>query len=633
MKQLLILAGGKGTRLRERLGGLPKPLIDICGVPLLERQILLAKRYGFTDVLILVNHAAEYIVEYCASKQNWGLDVNCVDDGHPRGTAGATLAVFDRLANEFLVMYGDTMLEVDLARFHAYHAQIPGVAATLFLHPNDHPHDSDLVEMDDDGRISGFYPCPHDRSRYYPNLVNAALYWVDKRALVPWRDEQRILDFGKDLFPAMLQRGSTLRGFNSPEYIKDIGTPSRLDKVCADFRSGKIARASLRQPQAMVFIDRDGTINREVDHLQNPDQFELLPGVEEAIKRLNMSDYRCCVVTNQPVIARGECSYEGLRQIHNKMETLLGQQGAFVDRIYYCPHHPDSGFPGERAELKIDCNCRKPKTGMIDRAAQEFNIKREHSWLIGDSSVDIETARRAGLKSILVETGYAGLDFRAWATPDAIVPNLGAAVSFILDHYPRLLLYCSKLAEDIGEGAIVLIGGQSRSGKSTFGNVLRDAIRARGKGAWVLSVDRWLKSGQERSGGVFGRYEMGALQALVDALGDRKQRPEVLALPGYHKLKRERIDSVETISLSASDVILMEGTISLALETANTIETHRFHIDIDEEARKQRVLSEYRTRGFSEAQALDVYLARRDDEFPLIEDLARTAHRVSLSSV
>src|SRR5207249_3615452 len=145
--------------------------------------------------------------------------------------------------------------------------------------------------------------------------------------------------------------------------------------------------------------------------------------------------------------------------------------------------------PGERAELKIDCECRKPKTGMIERAIGEFNVDRERSWLIGDGSVEIETARRAGLKSVLVETGYAGLDYRAWATPDAIVPDLRAAASFILERYPRLLSYCSQFAKDIGAGAIVLIGGQGRSGKSTFANVLRDAIRATGMGALVLSAD------------------------------------------------------------------------------------------------------------------------------------------------
>jgi len=630
VRQVVILAGGKGSRLRERLGDLPKPLVDVCGAPLLERQMLLARRHDFGKVLLLVNHGAQHILDYCAERRNWGLEVECVDDGEPRGTAGATLAVFERLADEFLVMYGDTMLEVDLTRFYAHHAGDSEAAATLLVHPNDHPQDSDLVELDGEGRIAAFHPYPHDRSRYYPNLVNAALYWVRRQALHPWRTAQGPLDFGRDLFPSMLRAGLALRGYNSPEYIKDIGTPARLDRVCADLRSGRIERASLGRPQAMVFIDRDGTINHEVDHLRDPDRFELLPGVAEAIKRLNASDYRCCVVTNQPVVARGECSEEDLRRIHDKMETLLGRQGAFVDRIDYCPHHPDGGYPGERPELKVRCDCRKPETGMIDRAVRDFNGARARSWLIGDSSVDLETARRAGLKSILVETGYAGLDYRYWAAPHATVPDLGAAVLFILDTYPRLLAYCARLAEGIGQGAVVLVGGQARAGKSTFAGVLRDAILARGTGAVVVSIDRWLKSEPARAPGVLGRYDMVALQALVRALEDGGRRPNAIDLPGYHKLKRERIESVDAVPLASTDVILIEGTVALVLETRATTESHRFHVEIEEEARKERMLREYRQRGATEESALALYLARFGDEAPVIERLAMGAKKVTM---
>lgn len=630
MRQLVILAGGKGTRLRERLGGLPKPLIDICGVPLLERQILLAKRYGFTHVLVLVNHAAAQIAAFCAAKANWGLEIQCVDDGEPRGTAGAALAAFDLLAPQFLLMYGDTMLEVDLPRFQEFHDRDPEAAATLFLHPNDHPYDSDVVELDAEERVIGFHSCPHDATRWYPNLVNAALYWVRRRGLARWRDAERALDFAKDLFPAMLREGLTLRGYVSPEYVKDIGTPARLDRACADYRSGKIARSSLAQPQPMVFIDRDGTVNREVNHLRDPAQFELLPGVEEAIKRLNESEYRCCVVSNQPVVARGECSEDRLREIHAKMETLLGRSGAYFDRIYYCPHHPDRGFSGEREELKIDCECRKPKTGMIDRAARDFNVARERSWLVGDSTVDMETARRAGLKSVLVETGYAGLDYRVWASPDAIVPTLAAAVSFILDQYPLLLADCAQLAESIGPGAIVLIGGQARSGKSTFAAVLRDAIRARGGSAVVLSMDRWLRSKAERAAGVLGRYDLALLGGLLRALQDEGGRPAVLSVPGYDKLRRERIEAVETISVEPSDVLIVEGTVALALKTKAETETHRLHLEINEDARRERILKEYRLRGMQDEEALEVYRARREDEVPDIERLASTGRRISL---
>ncbi|MFH7320757.1 HAD-IIIA family hydrolase [Desulfurivibrio sp. D14AmB] len=436
-RQAVILAGGRGTRLRERLHGRPKPLVDLCGVPLLERQIGLLKRYGFTQVLVLVNHAAEQIIDFCAARNNWGLELHCLDDGEPRGTAGATLAVFDRLADEFLVMYGDTMLEVDLDRFHAFHRRRQGAAATLFLHPNDHPHDSDLVEVDDSDRVLAFHPYPHPPGRYLPNLVNAALYWLKRDALTPWRGRPEMLDFGKELFPEMLAQELLLQGYNSPEYIKDIGTPERLDRVCGDFQAGRIERASLAHPQAMVFLDRDGTLNREVNHLRRPEELELLPGVIEAVRRLNRSEYRCCVVTNQPVVARGDCSFAELRAIHNKLETLLGEGKAYLDRIYLCPHHPHRGFAGERPELKIDCDCRKPKTGLLDRAVADFNVDLARSWLIGDTSVDIETARRAGIKSILLQTGYAGHDNRYQAQPDFTAPDLPAAVDFILEQSPQ----------------------------------------------------------------------------------------------------------------------------------------------------------------------------------------------------
>lgn len=431
MKQAVILAGGKGTRLQERLNGLPKPLIDICGQPLLERQVLLCKAYGFSDILILVNHAAEKIRSFCASKNNWGLSVTCIDDGEPRGTAGAVLAITNCLADDFLVLYGDTMLSVDLNKFLRFHYQKTS-AGTLFLHPNDHPHDSDLVVTNDDGDITAFRPYPHPSGAFEPNLVNAALYVLNKDELQAWAAEKTPLDFAKDLFPRMLAAGRKLRGYNSPEYIKDCGTPKRLDKVCADYLSGRIERANLTYPQRAVFLDRDGTLNLDTAFISRPEDFTLIPGAADAVRRLNQSEYRAVVVTNQPVVARGDCTAETLRAIHDKMETLLGLDGAYLDRIYYCPHHPDKGFAGEVAALKIKCDCRKPAIGMITRAQKDLNIDLAQSWFIGDTTTDMETGKRAGLKTILVETGSAGRDGKFDAKPDFTAPSVAEAVAIIL---------------------------------------------------------------------------------------------------------------------------------------------------------------------------------------------------------
>lgn len=626
--QAVILAGGKGTRLQERLAGRPKPLVDIGGIPLLERQMLLLQRFGFSTVRVLVNHAAGQIVDFCASRGNWGLDVQCIDDGEPSGTAGAVLSILDQLEEQFLVMYGDTMLEVDLARFAAFHAQDTAAAATLFLHPNDHPYDSDLVDLDEDGVVQRFLPYPHSPGRYYRNLVNAALYWVRRSALEPWHITPGPLDFGRQLFPDMLARGLRLRGYNSPEYIKDAGTPERLERVCADLASGRIARSALSVPQPVIFIDRDGTLNEEVDHLSSTEDFRLLPGVAPAIRRINQSDYRVCVITNQPVVARGECSLDELRLIHNKLDTLLGHEHAYIDRLYFCPHHPDSGFAGERAELKIECDCRKPQPGMIRQAVAELNARLADSWLIGDSTVDIETARRAGIKSVLVETGYAGMDGRYWAEPDYRLPDLPHSVNFILDQYPRLLEHAGNIIAEMPPGAMVLLGGQSRSGKSGLASLMRDALLARGQSAVVLSLDRWLRNECDRGNGVLMRYDLEQAQTILRRLVHRKTTIN-MTLPAYHKLQKRRVEAADAVSIEPHDVVLVEGTVALALQSDDGTRAYRFHLPVDESTRRERLLREYRLRGMTESAAEAIYQERMQDEYPVVEALASEAERLT----
>lgn len=431
MRQLIILAGGMGTRLKDRLGDLPKPLIPIAGKSLLEHQIELAKKHGFTEIIIFACYRPDLIERALGDGSRWGVRIRYQIEKEPLGTAGAVLAGYDLLADTFVVLYGDTMVNVDLGRIWDVHHSAKA-DATLLLHPNDHPLDSDLVEASVEGWITAFHNRPHPVDRYFQNLVNAALYVVNKAALVPWTQKIVASDFGKDLFPAMLKRGGKLRAYNSPEYIKDVGTPERLDRVSAEFAAGIIHRSSLDVPQRAVFLDRDGTLNREVDGVRSPEQLELLPGVVEAIYRLNHNGWRAVVISNQPIIAKGFCAESDVQAIHSKLEMLLGQEHAFVDRIYYCPHHPEKGFAGERAELKIDCACRKPKPGMVLQAAKDLNVDLNQSWLIGDTTTDLQTAKNAGVKALLVRTGYAGKDRKFSAAPDYSFDSLREAVDFIM---------------------------------------------------------------------------------------------------------------------------------------------------------------------------------------------------------
>ena len=196
--------------------------------------------------------------------------------------------------------------------------------------------------------------------------------------------------------------------YDSPEYVKDMGTPERYYSVCEDYKTGRVSGKNLKNKQKAVFLDRDGTINKYVGFLRNIDDFELVDGVADAIKKINASGYLAIVVTNQPVIARGEVSFEELEEIHNKMETLLGKEGAYLDAIYFCPHHPHKGYEGEHPELKFDCDCRKPKPGMLLNAARDFNIDLSQSWMIGDGENDIKAGQNAGCQTALIGSESCG---------------------------------------------------------------------------------------------------------------------------------------------------------------------------------------------------------------------------------
>jgi len=436
-RQLIILAGGASTRLRPRLGDLPKPLIPIGDKPLLEHQVLLAKKFGFTDLVFFVHYRADLIERHFGDGRHFGVRIRHVVEKDPLGTAGAVLAGMEYLANRFVVMYGDTMVNVDLERLWQAHGHA-GVAATLLLHPNDHPFDSDLVEVDAGSRVVAFHNRPHPPNVWRQNLVNAGLYVLEKSSLQRYADlhpangNPAIVDFGKDVFPSLVACGENLLGYNSPEFIKDIGTPERYDRISAQYLTGIVQRGSLATPQRAVFLDRDGTIIPDKDCLRSADELELLPGAAEAIHQLNLAGWRTVLVTNQPVVAKGWCSEAELQNIHNKLESLLGLEHAFLDRIYYCPHHPETGFPGERPELKIQCDCRKPGIGMVERAVTELNIDLSQSWLIGDTTTDMQTAANAGLKSILLRTGMGGNDGRHDAAPDYLTDNLLDAVHLLL---------------------------------------------------------------------------------------------------------------------------------------------------------------------------------------------------------
>src|SRR3990172_4452375 len=426
---LVIIAGGKGTRLG--LKHIPKPMVEVGGKSLLEHQINLAKQYAIKNIYILTGHLSEVISDCFGDGRKYGVKITHVTENSPLGTAGAVKQLENRLDERFMVFYGDVFLDIALKSFMDFDRGNNSMA-NIIVHPNDHPHDSDLVDINDENIVTAFHSKPHDENKYYRNLVNAAVYILSP-SIFKYIPQDKPSDFGKDIFPNILKSGAVIRSYKTAEYIKDIGTIERLERVSVDIASGKVKRFSKRYKRPAIFMDRDGTIVRDVDLLHRVEDLELLPFSAVAIKKINTSDYLSFLLTNQPVVARNLCDISTVKKIHDKLETLLGKEGAYMNDIYFCPHHPDKGYPDENSAYKIDCDCRKPKTGMINKAAKEYNVDIKASWFIGDMTTDIQTGRNAGMKTILVRTGKAGQDGKFIASPDYIFDNFEDAVDFILN--------------------------------------------------------------------------------------------------------------------------------------------------------------------------------------------------------
>ncbi|MEE9322960.1 MAG: HAD-IIIA family hydrolase [Candidatus Aenigmarchaeota archaeon] len=423
--QAVILAGGKGTRTGNK--EIPKVMAEVGDRTILQHQIELLKRYGITDIILCVKHLSEKIKKHFGDGKKFGVRITYSEEREFLGTAGAVKFAEKMIKEEFILFYGDVMMNMHLAKFIEYHKNKKGIA-TLLVHRTDHPHDSDIVDMDSENRIRKIWrPKPGENFR---NLSNAAVYVLSSE-IFKYVPKNKFLELEKDVLVKMIEKNLPLYGYKSEEYVKDTGTPERLEGVREDYENGRIFRPA-------VFLDRDGVINEEINLLCKPSQLKPIEGSAEGIRMLNENGFLVIVVTNQPVVARNLCTEEDLVIIHGRLKELLAERGAKLDAIYYCPHHPDKGYPEENPKYKIDCECRKPKPGMILQASKDFALDPRKCVIVGDRLTDIEIGENVGCKTILVLTGNGRDSKNADAKPDHVCENLLEAAKLIIKTYkPR----------------------------------------------------------------------------------------------------------------------------------------------------------------------------------------------------
>lgn len=406
LRHATIIAGGIGSRAHGMTGDrIPKALLPVGGVPIMLRQLQALAREGINTVTVLAGHLGFQLEPALgAPARQLSIALEVIVEGQPLGTAGCLTALGD-FPQDTLIVYGDMLFEMDLSRLAAFHRE-RGALATIVAHPNDHPQTSDLL-AEQDGLVRAILPAKAPRGGDWRNLVPAGLYLAGPKFLAQLQPGRKA-DMIHDVLPALLADGKPIAAYNTPEYLRDVGTPARHALAEADIASGRVAAESLRHRRPAIFFDIDGTLGEEPGGhgVMSPDQVKLLPGAAASLRLAASAGYLTVAVTNRPQLAKGMLDRDGLERIFGRLETLLAREGAWINRIYFCPHHPEKGHAGEIAALKIDCRCRKPGPGMLEDAARDLNIDLPGSAMIGDSLRDIGAAQAMGIRGYGVRTGY-----------------------------------------------------------------------------------------------------------------------------------------------------------------------------------------------------------------------------------
>src|SRR3989344_404469 len=382
IKQAVILAGGRGQRLAPFTDTNPKPMIPIHGKPFLEHLILLLKENDIKEVVILTGYLGEKIQEYFKDGSEFGVKITYShtpfkNERGEENESGLRLKNAEHLLNDtFLLMYCDNYWPLQVKKLEEFYSG-GGADILTTVYSNKDTSTNNNVLVDKHG-----YVVKYDRSRQAKDLngVDVGFFIINKKVIniLPNYNSH----FERDLLPALVLQKKVL-GYLTDHKYYSISDLQRAQTV------GKFL-----EPQKVIFLDRDGVINKKppkADYIKTWEEFEFLPGVIEAIKKMTGSGYDIYLITNQPGIARGIMQKKDLDQIHQNMQEELGKNGAKIKAIYACLHNWDDG-----------CECRKPQPGLLFQAARENHLDLTKSIFIGDDPRDQLAGQAAGCKTILV---------------------------------------------------------------------------------------------------------------------------------------------------------------------------------------------------------------------------------------
>jgi mannose-1-phosphate guanylyltransferase/phosphomannomutase len=410
----VIIGGGQGTRIKKVFKN-PKFLLKIKKKNLLERQLsLLTKLPKIRKIFLSIN---EKYKEKIKIKKFYKRKVSIISERKPLGTAGCLSLIKKEKFNDVLIIFADLLINFNFKEFIEFHKKRKS-AATICIHPNNHPEDSDMVEITERGELIKFYKKPHKQKLFINNRCMSGIFIFNKKILNFIKNNKKS-DISKNLIPKIIKKKIKIFAYHNTGLIKDIGTPKRL------LEAKKLYNLRIKKKRPAIFLDRDGVLNKEAKNEKFSNPLNFYSDTINAIKLINNSLYYAIIITNQPAIAKNFITEKKIIQQHKYLEQKLGENRAYINDIFFCPHHPKKGFKNENKKFKIYCECRKPKPGMILSAQKKYNIDLKKSFFIGNNKVDILAAKAAGVQPILIRSKEKFFKIKKFK-------NLISAVKFII---------------------------------------------------------------------------------------------------------------------------------------------------------------------------------------------------------
>ena len=392
----VILAGGRGTRSVDP--GTAKIAQEIGGKSLLQWHLEILNSSSIDEVIVVTAHLADQVRKLAESLPSQTGHLRLVNETNPQGTFPAVrIAMKDSDADRFLVILGDIWSSFPVDHFLQAWDQAASPVAAI-VHPSLHPQDSDAVIPGPDGFV-GVVP-KQERGPLTRNMSATGIFGLSRDYI---EQAPELSDIGSQVLFNAAQEDRLFAHVDS-HYFKDTGTPERLQQAREDWLSGTFARRGSTARRPAVLLDRDGVLNPTHPEVYRAHDLTLIDGVAEAIAHANAQGVPVLVATNQPGLAKGFMTFDEHEAIRARLDALLMEHGAFVDDYAFCPHHPDTGFPGERAELKFECSCRKPAPGLLQSLVHDHHLDPNRIVMVGDSDRDEQAAVGAEVSFLRVHS-------------------------------------------------------------------------------------------------------------------------------------------------------------------------------------------------------------------------------------